>query len=295
MAAPPTLSIVTCCKGRLEHLQRALRTFVAQVEAEVIVVDYDCPDRAKDWVAAHFPTVRIASVTEAPIFNVSKARNIGARLARGPWLVFCDADHLLPPSFASEVLAQINPGTYLRIHVSTPLGPKKRWMPFACEAAAFWAVGGYDDAFRGWGTEDQELAERLDQSGVKDAGGAPVVVEALPHSDAARSAHYEHKIDVSGAINHWYAQVKHAYFQTSGQWFTDSQRHSTYRLVEQAVLAALAQADGDLTFDIGIAESRAVVRLTARAIREFREFRTARNKQRQRQLFALGHTFDNAR
>jgi glycosyltransferase involved in cell wall biosynthesis len=295
MGAAPTLSIVTCCKGRLEHLKRALPTFVAQEESEVIVVDYDCPDRAKDWVAAHFPSVRVASVTEAPIFNLSDARNVGARLARGPWLVFCDADHLLPPSFASEVLAQIVPGTYLRTHVNTPLGPKKRWMPFACEAAAFWAVGGYDDAFRGWGTEDQDLAERLDQSGAKDAGGAPVLVEALPHSDAARSAHYEREIDISGAINHWYAEVKRAYFQTSGQWFTDSQRRSTYRTVEQAVLAALAQPDGDLTYDIGIAESRVVVRVTARAIREFREFRAAKNKQRQRQLLALGHTFDNAR
>ena len=58
--AAPRLSIVTCCKGRLEFLKRALPTFVAQSDSEVIVVDYDCPDGTKDWVAAHFPDVRVA-------------------------------------------------------------------------------------------------------------------------------------------------------------------------------------------------------------------------------------------
>ena len=110
----PGLSIVTCCKGRLEHLKRALPTFVAQAESEVIVVDYDCPDRTGDWVAAHFPAVRVAKVAEAPIFNISRARNVGAGLARAPWLAFCDADNLLAPSFASEILARIVPGMYLR-------------------------------------------------------------------------------------------------------------------------------------------------------------------------------------
>src|SRR5208283_3062821 len=169
--AAPRLSIVTCCKGRLEHLRRALPTFVGQSESEVIVVDYDCPDRTKDWVAAHFPTVRIAVVTEAPIFNVSRARNVGARLALAPWLAFCDADNLLAPSFAAEILARMLPGMYLRALRKTPFGPTKQWIPLVCEAATFWAVGGYDDALRGWGPEDEEFIDRLDRSGIKEAHG----------------------------------------------------------------------------------------------------------------------------
>ncbi|HET7097660.1 MAG TPA: hypothetical protein VFJ68_09740, partial [Casimicrobiaceae bacterium] len=56
--APPRFCIVTPCKGRLQYLRQALPTFVVQKETEVVVVvvvDYDCPDRTKDWVAGPFP------------------------------------------------------------------------------------------------------------------------------------------------------------------------------------------------------------------------------------------------
>ena len=246
-------------------------TFIVQSESEVVVVDYDCPDRTKDWVAAHFPTVRIAIVTEAPIFNLSRARNVGARLAQAPWLAFCDADNLLAPSFASDLQTRMVPGTYLRALRNTPLGPQKRWTPLVCEAATFWAVGGFDDAFRGWGPEDQEFVDRLDRSGIKEVRGTAALVETLPHGNAARSTYYEHTIDVSAVISHHYAQIKRRYFETRSQWFNDSQRHSTYREVEQAVLASLTELEGDAIFDIRIVESTPpwTARLTARAIRNF--------------------------
>jgi hypothetical protein len=248
-----------------------LPTFVEQSESEVIVVDYDCPDRTKDWVAVHFPTVRIAIVTEAPIFNLSSARNVGARLARAPWLAFCDADNLLAPLFASEILARMVPGTYLRTLRNTPLGSRKHWIPLVCEAATFWAVGGYDDAFRGWGPEDQELIDRLERSGTKEVHSTAALVETLPHGNAARSTYYENTIDVSAVTSHHYAQIKRRYFETRSQWFTDSQRHSTYRAVEQAVVASLAEPESDAIFDIRIAESTPpwTAHLTARAIRNF--------------------------
>lgn len=47
---PLTYSIVTTCKGRLQNLQRSLPTFLAQLDAEIVVVDYDCPQGAGSWV-----------------------------------------------------------------------------------------------------------------------------------------------------------------------------------------------------------------------------------------------------
>jgi glycosyltransferase involved in cell wall biosynthesis len=271
--AEPRLSIVTCCKGRLEYLTRALPTLVAQSESEVIVVDYDCPDGTKDWVAAHFPAVRVAVISEEPLFNLSRARNAGARLARAPWLAFCDADQLLAPSFASESLARLVPGTYLRTLRDTPSGPSKQGVPLICETAIFQAVGGYDDAFRGWGPEDREFIDRLDRSGIREVLGAATLVETLRHDNAARSSYYEHRIEVSMVINHHYARIKQRYFDTRGQWFTDEQRHSTYRQVEEAVLAALAQPESGATFDIRIEASVPswTARLTAPAVRHFHE------------------------
>jgi hypothetical protein len=40
----PKFSIVTTWKGRLRDLQQSLPTFVSQAAAEVVVVDYDCPE-----------------------------------------------------------------------------------------------------------------------------------------------------------------------------------------------------------------------------------------------------------
>lgn len=273
--ATPGLSIVTCCKGRLEYLKSALPTFVAQSESEVIVVDYDCPDGTKDWVAAHFPDVRVVPVADAPIFNLSRARNIGARHARGPWLAFCDADNLLAPSFASELLARPVPGTYLRMLQDTPFGPIKRGIPLACEAATFWAIGGYDDALRGWGPEDREMIHRLDRAGIREVIGAATLVETLRHGNAERSRHYEQKIEVSTVIGHHYARIKQRYFETRGRWFTDEQRHSTYHGVEQAVLASLADHESNAVFDIRIADSAPpwTARLVARDVRNYYQIR----------------------
>jgi glycosyltransferase involved in cell wall biosynthesis len=285
----PGLSIITCCKGRLEHLKHTLPTLVCQRESEVIVVDYDCPDQTQDWVAAHFSTVRVVKVSQAPIFNLSRARNIGAGIAHAPWLAFCDADNPLGPSFASGVLVRMVPGTYLRTFRSTPSGPTKRSTPLVCEAAVFQAVGGYDDALRGWGSEDRELVYRLKQYGLRELTDPPVFVETLPHSNALRSTYYEHKTDVSAVINQQYWAIKRSYFETRHRWLTDSQRYSTYRAVEQAVLASLAEADGDATFDIQIAGSNPpwITRLTARDIRNLHRTKPAMDERRQR-LWGFG-------
>jgi glycosyltransferase involved in cell wall biosynthesis len=273
--ALPRFCIVTACKGRLEYLSQALPTFVVQNETEVVVVDYDCPDRTKDWVAAHFPAVRVVALSDAPVFNLSRARNAGARAARAPWLVFCDADQLLAPSFAEELGKRLAPGAYLRTLRSMRSGELRQGVPLACEASVFWGIGGYDDAFSGWGPEDREFINRLDRAGIREVLGEATLVETLRHSNATRSSFYEHAIDVSMVINHHYARIKQRYFETRGAWLTDAQRHSTFRQVEQAVLAALASSPSDATFDIRIdaADPPWTARLTASAVRDYHRLR----------------------
>ena len=127
------------------------------------------------------------------------------------------------------------------------------------------------------------MVDRLDRSGIKEVRGAAVLVETLPHGNAMRSTYYEHPIDVSAVINHHYATIKRRYFETCNHWFTDSQRHSTYRVVEQAVLASLAEPEGDAIFDIRIADSTPpwTARLTARAIRDFHKIRMQTDARRE--------------
>ena len=107
-AAPlPAISFVTTCKGRLAALKQSLPRMVAQPHAEVIVVDYDCPEGAGAWVAAEHPAARVVQVRDAPMFNIARARNLGAQAARGEWLGFVDADILLDEHFMEQALARL--------------------------------------------------------------------------------------------------------------------------------------------------------------------------------------------
>jgi len=274
----PRLSIVTCCKGRLKYLKQTLPTFVAQAESEVVVVDYDCPEGTDEWVATSFPEVRRVAVTEAPVFNLSRARNLGAAHARAAWLLFCDADDLLSSSFSSDVLRLAVPGTYQR----TLRRNKPASVPLACEATTFSAVGGYDDAMQGWGMEDVEFTARLGKSGVREVIGSAKVLENLWHSRAEVIRYYEQTVEVSVVVNHYYCYIKGRYFETAGRWFTDEQRRSTYAGVQRAVLASLADAERDATFDIPVVASAPpwAARLKASDVRSFFKLQSERLEEK---------------
>jgi hypothetical protein len=56
---------------------------MAKADIEVVVVDYDCPDGAGDWVQSAWPAANLVSVSDRPWYNQSEARNHGAAAASG--------------------------------------------------------------------------------------------------------------------------------------------------------------------------------------------------------------------
>ena len=154
----PKFSIVTTCKGRLDNLKQTLPTFLAQTGAEVVVVDYDCPDGTGRYIAEHYPQVRVLSVRDKPKFNSSHARNLGASEATGDYLVFLDADMMIGPGFV-EFLAQNMKG---RSFGTFGLGVANSARGgCVVERALFNAIGGYDEILEGYGGEDLDLYTRL--------------------------------------------------------------------------------------------------------------------------------------
>jgi glycosyltransferase involved in cell wall biosynthesis len=249
---PRTYSIITTCKGRLQHLQRSLPTFLAQPDAEVVVVDYDCPQGTGNWVRTHFPAARVERVSHAPIFNLSRARNIGARAARAPWLVFCDADNVLSDAFTPALAAYLAPNVFVRPYRETGQGAIAVPFPLACEAGVYWTVGGFDDAIEGWGAEDWEFVERLLRHGVEQRVFPVSLVSILDHDDSERTRFYEDAMQVSRLISHYYAQIKARYSETRRRHFTDEQRYAVYRQVKDAVHAALADSKLEALFDVTV-------------------------------------------
>lgn len=185
-AATPTIAFVTMCKGRLHHLRETLPTMAAQQPDELIVVDYSCPDGAGDWVEAEFPQARVVRVPGQDGFNASAARNAGAAAASSEWLFFVDADVQCLPGLADWLRANIAAGKFYRPEPLPGEATHKAWGSFACTAADFAAVGGYDEVMVGWGMEDTELYLRLAGHGSRESLYPGDLVVPFEHGDEER-------------------------------------------------------------------------------------------------------------
>jgi glycosyltransferase involved in cell wall biosynthesis len=181
----PRLSIVTTCKGRLHHLRESLPTFLAQPDCEVIVVDFDCPDRTADVVAREFPAARVVKLSNEPHFDIARARNAGANAATGEWVAFIDADVLIVPDFHVLLAPRMKPGVFLRFF------PDRRGTSLYGSAVMrredYRAVGRYDEVMQGYGADDQEMYFRLALFGVEAVEmELDLVLRVIDHDTAAR-------------------------------------------------------------------------------------------------------------
>ena len=92
---------------------------------EVIVVDNNSTDKTTQ-IAEEYG----ARVVFEPINQISRARNAGARVARGRYLVFLDADTLLPPELLQTALDNLAGGECCgggtMVGFDKPLGPAVR-------------------------------------------------------------------------------------------------------------------------------------------------------------------------
>jgi glycosyltransferase involved in cell wall biosynthesis len=93
----PTLSVIIPAWNEekyvgtaIESLKRAASVYQRErgCTVEIIVVDNNSSDRTGDVARQHG-----VQVVHEPVNNIGKARNAGAKAARGKYLAFCDADN----------------------------------------------------------------------------------------------------------------------------------------------------------------------------------------------------------
>lgn len=173
---------------RTPQLLSTLATVAAQrgVACECIVVEQSNQSEVAQFLPAWVRYVHTPLPDPGMPYCRSWTLNVGARAARGRILVFHDNDMLVPQAYASELWARWQEGYevlnlkrfifYLTEAQSGAICTGDRHlsaMPaeaivqnleaggsVAMARDAFFAIGGYDEAFVGWGGEDNEFWQR---------------------------------------------------------------------------------------------------------------------------------------
>lgn len=204
------IAFVTTCKGRLHHIQQTLPTIIAESPAEIILVDYGCPDNTGNWVEEHYPEVKVIRVNDDPGFCLPRARNIGAAHSSAPWLCFIDADIKVKSGWLDWMRQSLEDGRFYRPSLADGRQLQEIAGTFLCTRTAFTTARGYDEVFRGWGGEDIDLYARLPQEGNAQPAYYPnQFVEPIPHADDERTTFHEIKnISIQSLINSCYVKVK---------------------------------------------------------------------------------------
>lgn len=193
------ISVVVPTYNRLDTLRYVIPALVAQDlrpgAFEVIVADSNSNDGTAEYLAEVARSAPHVRHLPGPYTGRAGARNAGIRASRAPIVLFTDADIIASEDLLSRHLARHAKGPgravigceiqvdsydeYLRKSADPaardPLHPAARkrltWLYFmtgncSVRRSDLDRVGGFDEAFTGYGHEDLELGYRLQHAGV---------------------------------------------------------------------------------------------------------------------------------
>jgi len=184
------ISVIIPCKNRLAHLQETLPLVLRQdyPDFEVIVVDYNCPQKTWQWVGG-LVSPKVAAFV-APVaedeWSLSAARNFGYKQSTGEMLFFLDADaKLLWPDFLTRHEKHCVDGSFIcgwGCGVATGCIMLRR--------TAFVASKGYNEAIKSYGFEDIDLFNRLEKSLSQQRRNWLGGIECIEHGDEWRNYYH---------------------------------------------------------------------------------------------------------
>lgn len=183
----------------LEKIQAAMESFSRRGwESELIVCDNNSTDATGALARAAGARVVFEAVNQ-----IARARNAGAAVATGGWLIFVDADSHPTPELFAAVAGEIQRGRCLaggstiRLDERNLLGDLvtrgwnifsriRRWAAGSfifCEREAFRAVGGFNQEL--FASEELDLSQRLKKLG-QARGKKMIILHRHPMLTSAR-------------------------------------------------------------------------------------------------------------
>lgn len=194
----PEASVIIPCKNEGQNLKMTLDSILAASQGvsmgklEIVVVDDGSDDGCGDFLKESGNCNGLRYIA-TPGLGVAQARNLGASVARGEYLIFCDAHITVPAGWPDNLLEAFKDDSVDAVapaigSLENPaaIGYGQTWneqlqvvwlppppqmktsaaplLPGGCvavRAGAFWQVGGFDQGFIVWGHEDVELSLKM--------------------------------------------------------------------------------------------------------------------------------------
>jgi glycosyltransferase involved in cell wall biosynthesis len=126
---PPTVSVVMAAKNYARFLPAAVDSVFAQTmpDWELIVVDDGSTDATPAAVRPYLGDPRVRYVRSDRL-GQPRAKNLGARLSRGAFIAYLDADDVWLPTKLEKQLAVLaaNPAVGVCFSPRSPAAPTRR-------------------------------------------------------------------------------------------------------------------------------------------------------------------------
>lgn len=215
----PRIAFCTTCRGRTLHLRQTLPKNIADnkdyANCVFVVLIYRSGTEARDYLKSHHAEdiangrVVIYSYEDGgSSFKMALSKNIAMRcglLEGADILVTQDADNYTGISFAHFVAASFResgtrPGIFMcpnyQLIKSLPHGALRPARGYAGRLAVltqtFIKMGGYDEIYDCWGSEDMDMNFRLQRSGYAMRYIENGFLHAINHNAAVRFKEYPH-------------------------------------------------------------------------------------------------------
>lgn len=254
MTTVPKFSIITTCKGRLDHLKQTLPTMVRQENAEVIVVDFSCPQNSASYVQSNYPSVRVVRLENKKYYAHCEARNAGAAVAQGEWLLFCDADIVLDGRCTEQLGLILKPGCFgkfkrgyqldrHRPSGESGLGANNLEGFQVVQRSVFERLRGYDSRLRGYGAGgDTEFYKRAMIFGLRLVYLDETLVDrVIEHSDELRQTHAPENWLASYLRGSYYNWLKLAFCKLRERMPSDEMCDGYFKACDDATSKVLAK------------------------------------------------------
>lgn len=161
--ADARVSIVVAARNQGKFLEEALRSAISQsIACEILYADDASIDDSLN-VARRFESAGVIMLPGDRHQGVCAARNRGAELSRGEYLIFLDGDDRMPRDFAARHLAAMTPGTPF------VYGPAKAFGNGPA-TRAYWSVPEWDEYDR-WECNTVNTSAMYARWAVAAAGG----------------------------------------------------------------------------------------------------------------------------